>query len=86
MREDLILRYLKTSVERLGLAQRHLEEELDLRIGLSTKEDNRIAKEWHPAYSVDFYEIVKSYLDNLSSQTELLYRLTETLEKEPQSE
>lgn len=81
MREDLILRYLRTSVERLELTRRHLEGELKQEDKVQ-QEDNRIAKEWHPDFTIDFFVLVQSYLGNIQINLELIEKVIDKLKEE----
>lgn len=81
MREDLILRYLRTSVERLELTRRHLEGELKQENKVQ-QENNRIAKEWHPDFTIDFFVLVQSYLSHLRVNIESIERVFDKLKEE----
>lgn len=62
---NLILRYLNTTVDRLSLVIRHLDNILDQTKG--AQEDNRIAKEWHPETSKDL-DLLENYVDTITSE------------------
>lgn len=81
MREDLILRYLRTSVGRLELTRRHLEGELEQENKVQ-QENNRIAKEWHPDFTIDFFDLVQSYLSHLRVNIESIERVVDKLKEE----
>lgn len=66
MREDLIIRYLNTSVDRLDLVRRRLQEESN------TVKQSKPTTLKEKSTEIRFFELVTDYLETLKTEINLI--------------